>query len=127
LKPAGIATSASVSLAFQPINGYPVVGYNDRVIQSFGDAATGHIFYAEDTKQARMIPKALWPAVRRKLSYVHAAATLGDLRVPPGNRLEGLKGSLAGRWSIRVNDQYRITFRFDAGHAWEVRCEDYHS
>ena len=97
------------------------------MIQSFGDSATEHIFYDEDTKRARTIPKALWPIVRRKLSYVHAAATLTDLRVPPGNRLEALKGLLAGRHSIRVNDQYRITFRFDAGHAWEVRCEDYHS
>ena len=49
-----------------------------------------------------------------------------DLRVPPGNRLERLRGDQAGRYSIRVNDQYRITFRFDRGHAWEVRCEDYH-
>jgi toxin HigB-1 len=97
------------------------------VIQSFGDLATEHVFYAEDTKQARTISKALWPVLRRKLSYVHAAATLADLRMPPGNRLEALKGSLAGRHSIRVNDQYRITFRFEGGHAWEVRCEDYHS
>lgn len=97
------------------------------MIQSFGDAATEHIFYGEDTKYARAIPKSLWPAVRRKLSYVHAARRLTDLRVPPGNRLEALKGLLAGRYSIRVNDQYRITLRFEAGHAWEVRCEDYHS
>jgi proteic killer suppression protein len=97
------------------------------VIRSFGDPATEQIFHDEDTKRARTIPKALWPIVRRKLSYVHAAATLADLRVPPGNRLEALKGSLADRHSIRVNDQYRITFRFEAGHAWEVCCEDYHS
>lgn len=93
------------------------------MIQSFGDLATEHVFYAEDTKRARTIAKAL----RRELSYVHAAATLADLRMPPGNRLEALKGSLTGRYSIRVNDQYRITFRFEGGHAWEVRCEDYHS
>jgi proteic killer suppression protein len=97
------------------------------VIRSFADAATEHVFYAEDTKQARSIPKDVWPVVRRKLSYLHAAATITDLRVPPGNRLEALKGDLAGRFSIRVNDQYRITFRFDSGHALEVRCEDYHS
>jgi proteic killer suppression protein len=97
------------------------------VIRSFGDLATEHVFYAEDTKQARTIAKALWPVLRRKLSYVHAAARLADLRMPPGNRLEALKGSLTGRYSIRVNDQYRITFRFDGGHVWEVRCEDYHS
>jgi proteic killer suppression protein len=97
------------------------------VIQSFGDPATEHIFYGEETKQARSISKVLWPIVRRKLSYVHAATTVADLRVPPGNRLEGLKGPRAGQYSIRVNEQYRITFRFEAGHAWEVRCEDYHS
>jgi proteic killer suppression protein len=97
------------------------------VIQSFRDPATEHIFYSEDTKQARTIPKLLWSIVRRKLSYLHAAANIADLRLPPGNRLEALKGSRVGQYSIRVNDQYRITFRFDAGHAWEVRCEDYHS
>ena len=97
------------------------------MIRSFRNPATEHIFHDEDTKRARTIPKALWPIVRRKLSYVHAAATLADLRVLPGNRLEALKGSLADRHSIRVNDQYRITFRFEAGHAWEVCCEDYHS
>lgn len=97
------------------------------MIQSFGDAATEHIFYGEDTKRARTIPRPVWRAVQRKLSYLHAAPTVADLRVPPGNRLEALKGSLVGRYSIRVNDQYRITFRFEARHAWEVRCEDYHS
>ena len=97
------------------------------MIQSFGDPATDHIFHAEDTKHARSIPKQLWPIVHRKLFLLHAAATVADLRIPPGNRLESLKGSQAGRHSIRVNDQYRITFRFEAGHAWEVRCEDYHS
>ena len=97
------------------------------MIQSFRDPATEQIFYAEDTKHARTIPKELWPIVRRKLSYVHAAASVIDLRSPPGNRLETLKGPRAGQYSIRVNDQYRITFRFEAGHAWEVSCEDYHS
>lgn len=55
-----------------------------------------------------------------------AAITLGDLSSPPGNRLEALKGNMAGRYSIRVNDQYRITFRFEGGNAYEVICEDYH-
>jgi len=70
---------------------------------------------------------ALWPVVRRKLNYAHAATTLGDLRTPPSNRLEALKGTSTGRHSIPVNDQYRVTFRFESGHAWEVMCEDYHS
>lgn len=54
------------------------------------------------------------------------AHVLGDLRIPPGNRLEALKGDRAGQYSIRVNDQYRITFRFEDGNAYHVVCEDYH-
>ena len=57
---------------------------------------------------------------------VRAAHTLADLRAPPGNRLEALKGDRAGKHSIRVNDQYRITFRFEDGNAFDVVCEDYH-
>ena len=75
---------------------------------------------------SRTLAKDVWLVMRRKLDMVNAAAALGDLRVPPGNRLEALKGDQRGRHSIRVNDQYRITFRFADGHAYEVRCEDYH-
>ncbi len=57
---------------------------------------------------------------------INAAATMRDLRAPPGNRLETLKGERQGSWSIRVNDQYRITFQFKGSNAREVRCEDYH-
>ena len=64
--------------------------------------------------------------IRRKLDAAHAATTLNDLRVPPGNRLEALRGDQAGRHSIRVNEKLRIAFRFESGHAREVRCEDYH-
>jgi proteic killer suppression protein len=56
-----------------------------------------------------------------------AAQHLVDLTSPPGNRLEALRGSMRGRHSIRVNDQYRLTFRWDNNHAYEVRCEDYHA
>jgi toxin HigB-1 len=97
------------------------------VIRSFADATTEHILYGEETKQARAIPKTLWPVVRRKLSYLHSATSIADLRVPSGTRLEALKGSQSGRYSIRVNDQYRITFAFEARDAWEACCEDYHS
>ncbi len=79
-----------------------------------------------DSKVARRIPKALWPVVRRKLDVLHRAKSLGDLRLPSGNRLEALKGDRAGEWSLRVTDRYRITFRFEDGHAHEVACEDYH-
>lgn len=57
---------------------------------------------------------------------VNAAHTLADLAAPPGNRLEALRGDRAGRYCIRVNDQYRVTFGFEEGNAHEVTCQDYH-
>lgn len=69
----------------------------------------------------------LWPVARRKLKMLDVAQELADLRSPPGNRLEALKGEQRGRHSIRVNDQFRLTFRWEGNHAYEVRCEDYHS
>jgi len=96
------------------------------MIASFGDAATEDLFHGANTKAARTIDKAIWPIVRRKLDLLNAAARLEDLRVPPGNRLEALKGDQKGRHSIRVNDRYRVTFRFEHATAHDVRCEDYH-
>jgi proteic killer suppression protein len=100
--------------------------YDRPVIRSFGDDATSHVFHAEDTKAARRLPKAIWPVIRRKLEYLHAARSVQELRLPPANCLEALAGKQRGRHSIRVNDQFRVTFRFESGDAWEVRCEDYH-
>lgn len=96
------------------------------MIRSFGDAATEDVFHGRDSRAARRLPRAIWPGIRRKLDVVNAAHVLSDLRSPPGNRLEALKGSRAGRHAIRVNDQFRITFRFEDGNAHEVKCEDYH-
>jgi len=96
------------------------------VIQSFADAATEDLFNGRDTKAARAIDKAVWRVAWRQLDMINAAATLGDLRVPPGNRLEALKGDQHGRHSIRVNERFRVTFRFDGQDAHGVRCEDYH-
>jgi toxin HigB-1 len=96
------------------------------VIQSFADASTEDIFNGKDSKAARNVDKALWPVVRRKLDMVNAATKLDDLRVPPGNRLEALKGDQNGRHSIRVNERWRITFRFENGNAQSVCCEDDH-
>ena len=96
------------------------------MIRSFTDRATEDVFYGGDSKRARRLPMTLWPLIRRKLDVLQAATCLEDLRTPPGNRLETLKGDQTGRHSIRVNDQFRITFRFEGGDAWEVRCEDYH-
>jgi proteic killer suppression protein len=96
------------------------------VILSFANATTEDLFNGKDSKAARAIDKAIWPVVRRKLDMVNTAAKLEDLRAPPGNRLEALKGNQKGRHSIRVNEQYRITFQFREGHTYDVRCEDYH-
>jgi toxin HigB-1 len=97
------------------------------VIQSFGDEATADLFRQRNSRSSRRIPrKLLWRSVQRKLKLLDAVARLDDLAVPAGNRLEVLEGDQAGRHSIRVNDQYRITFRWENGNAYEVRVEDYH-
>jgi proteic killer suppression protein len=62
----------------------------------------------------------------RKLQMIDSAKTIADLRSPPGNRLEALKGDRKGGWSIRINDQWRVCFRFEAGDAFEVEIVDYH-
>jgi proteic killer suppression protein len=97
------------------------------MIQSFADETTADLFRERSTKAARRLAKDLWPVVRRKLKMLDVAQRLSDLKSPPGNRLEGLKGDRSGRHSIRVNEQYRLTFRWEGNHAYEVCCEDYHS
>ena len=96
------------------------------MIRSFTDDGTADIYYGRETRAARRLPKPLWPVVRRKLDALHRARALGDLRIPAGNRLEALRGDRAGRFSIRVNDQFRVTFRWEGGDAHDVACEDYH-
>jgi proteic killer suppression protein len=96
------------------------------VVQSFADVTSADLFRDRNTRAARRIPRLLWRAVQRKLTLIDAAARLDDLVVPAGNRLELLKRDQAGRHSIRVNEQYRVTFRWENGHAYEVRVEDYH-
>ncbi|HJN44720.1 MAG TPA: type II toxin-antitoxin system RelE/ParE family toxin [Vicinamibacterales bacterium] len=96
------------------------------MILSFADDTTVDLFRERNTRRARRIPREVWRAVQRKLKAVDVAARLDDLRIPAGNRLERLKGEHAGRHSIRVNDQYRVTFRWESGHAYEVKVEDYH-
>ncbi len=77
-------------------------------------------------KSSRRLPVDIQRIALRKLTQLSAAAVLNDLRVPPGNRLEALKGGLAGRHSIRINDQWRICFVWKDGHAHEVEIVDYH-
>ena len=72
------------------------------------------------------MPPAVARRARRKLLLINAAAEIAFLRVPPGNRLERLKGNRAGQWSIRINDQYRVCFVFRSGDAYEIEIIDYH-
>ncbi|HYM62004.1 MAG TPA: type II toxin-antitoxin system RelE/ParE family toxin [Thermoanaerobaculia bacterium] len=95
-------------------------------MQSFSDEKTVDLFCERNTRDARRIPRELWRSAQRKLKALDVAARLEDLMIPAGNRVERLKGDQPGRYSIRINDQYRITFRWEQGHAYEVCVEDYH-
>ena len=96
------------------------------VIRTLADDTTRDIWNGVNSKGARRIPRELWPNVRRKLDQIDAVTRLDDLKVPPGNRLHALGGDLRGFHSVRVNDQYRIVFRFEGADAFDVLCTDYH-
>lgn len=92
------------------------------MIKTFRCADTEALFNRQRVKRFVNIES----VARRKLNLVHAAGSLEFLRVPPGNRLEALKGNRAGQYSIRINDQFRVCFRWVGGHAEEVEIVDYH-
>ncbi len=97
------------------------------MIRSFGDAATRDIFDGIASKSARGIcPRTLWSVARRKLDLLNQAKEMQDLKAPPGNRLEKLKGKLQDYHSIRINDQYRVCFRWTKLGPKSVRILDYH-
>jgi proteic killer suppression protein len=96
------------------------------MILSFGDKATQDVFNGVNTREARSIPRSIWSVAFRKLDMINAAAFLRDLKAPPGNKLEALAGKLKGSHSIRINDQYRIVFRWTDGGAKSVQITDYH-
>ena len=99
----------------------------DSVIRSFADAATEDLFNGIDRRRARAAcPSALWPIVRRKLTQLNRVRGLRELAVPPGNRLEALRGNRAGQHSIRVNQQFRVCFQWEDGYADAVEVTDYH-
>lgn len=93
------------------------------MILSFRDREAGKIF--RRVRSAKL-PGDMQRVALRKLRMLHRAARLEDLRVPPANRLERLKGDRAGQYSIRINDQWRICFRWDSGDAFDVEIVDYH-
>lgn len=92
------------------------------MIKSFRDSENQTLFSGRRVARFVNIER----VALRKLQQVHAATTLEFLRVPPQNRLEALKGDRKGQYSIRINDQWRICFRFDGGHAFDVEIVDYH-
>jgi len=92
----------------------------------FGNALAQDLFDDCPTSVTRKFPSELRRVARRKLLYIHDAAELNDLRAPPGNRLKILKGDLQGHYSIRINDQWRVVFRWDSGNAFNVQIVDYH-
>lgn len=96
------------------------------MIINFADKTTEDIYNGVDSKPARKIPMVIWGIAQRKLDMIDAAAEIKDLKIPPANRLEKLKGSLEGYFSIRINDQYRIIFKWINSAAENVKITDYH-
>ena len=96
------------------------------MIVSFEDKATAALYHGDRGKALRKFPPDVRRIGLRKLDVLNGAAELGDLRSPPGNRLEALRGDLAGLHNIRVNDQWRVVFRWSDGDVHEVRLVDYH-
>ncbi len=96
------------------------------MIVSFWDKATAALYHGERGKAIHKFPPTIRGTALRKLDVLNGAAELSDLRSPPGNRLEALRGDLAGFHSIRVNDQWRILFRWADGDAYDARVVDYH-
>ncbi len=95
------------------------------MIVSFKDDETELIWKGRFSKKIKL-PSQLHDIARRKLRMLAAATTIETLRVPPNNRLEALRGNRAGQWSIRINDQWRICFKWKDGNAIEVEITDYH-
>ena len=97
------------------------------MIRSFADGATEDVFNGRDSRQARQTcPVSLWQIARRKLTQLNRVRNLIELGIPPGNRLERLRGNRSGQHSIRINDQYRVCFRWKDGYADDVEVTDYH-
>ena len=96
------------------------------MIASFGDRATASLFHGRRPRDYTEIPSEIRRVALRKLDMLNSAAKLDDLRSPPGNRLELLRGKLAGSYSIRINEQWLIVFYWRDADAHQVRIVDYH-
>ena len=96
------------------------------MIASFGDKATEDLYHGRRTNRIRRFPPDVIPMALRKFDVIRAAYRLQDLRSPPGNRLEALSGDYAGFYSIRVNQQWRLVFRWENDSAYDLSLVDYH-
>jgi len=93
------------------------------MIRSFADDETERFFAGE---KVRRLPPDIRSRAARRLIQIDAATAIDDLRMPPSNRLESLRGKRKGQWSIRINDQWRVCFGFEKGDAFQVEIVDYH-
>lgn len=96
------------------------------MIRTFGNSATEDFFHGHSSANSRTIASTIRASALRKLDLINAAANVDDLRSPPGNRLEKLTGNLVGFHSIRINQQWRVIFKWVDGAAEEVQIVDYH-
>lgn len=97
------------------------------MIRSFKNAGTAAIFDGDNTREARRVcPRHLWRIATRKLDQLDSVSSLDELRIPPGNKLEALKGERKGQYSIRINNQYRICFLWAEAEPQDVEIMDYH-
>ena len=97
------------------------------MIHGFKSPGTEDIYDGVASRAARKCcPQSIWAAARRKLDQINRVREVTELKVPPGNRLERLKGDRSSQYSIRINQQYRICFTWEEGHAYEVEITDYH-
>ncbi len=96
------------------------------MIKSIAGRITQDIYDGTDSRNARKVPVELHGKSRRLLDQINAAARIENMRVPPGNRLQALAGDRKGFWSIRVNDQWRVVFRWIDNDAYDVEITDYH-
>lgn len=108
------------------VDPYIDIRYFMAMIKSVTDKTTIDIYDGTNSKHSRRLPRELHPKARRLLDQINAAPSIQFLRIPPGNRLEKLSGDMEAYWSVRINDQWRIVFRWTEGDAYDVRITDYH-
>ncbi|MBW1860656.1 MAG: type II toxin-antitoxin system RelE/ParE family toxin [Deltaproteobacteria bacterium] len=96
------------------------------MIKSFADKVARDVYHGTNTRYARKLPRQLHSEARRLLDQVNASPSLDFLRTPPGNRLEKLSGDMQGFWSLRINERWRIIFRWAEDDALDVKIVDYH-